>query len=104
MSDARRRRGSPFVRRDANFGDEVLDASFVGGMRYGYMGGVNWTYPMVTLDIYKSGLELRPTFSFLRFLVPAWRTRYDEISTVHWLGRPAPDSSAVIGLTMVRGV
>jgi hypothetical protein len=104
MSEARRRRGSLFVRRDANLDDEVLDASFVGGMRYGYIGGVNWTYPMVTLDIYESGLELRSTFSVLRFLVPVWRARYDEISTVHWLGSPTPDSSAVIGLTIVRGV
>jgi len=104
VSATRRRKNPLFVRRDANLGDDDLVASFVGGMRYGSMGGVNWGYPMITLDMFESGLELRSTFYFLGFLVPVWRVRYDEISAIHWLGRPSPDSSAVIGLTIVRGI
>jgi hypothetical protein len=92
------------VRRYAHLGDTALIKSFTGGMRYGYSGMANWTYPLVTLDIYQSGLELRSTFAFLRGLVPIWGARYDEISVVQWLGRPAPDSSIAGTLTMVRGV
>lgn len=92
------------LRRSASPGDTVLERSFTGGMRYGFMGIANWTSPLVTLDMYGSGLELRSTYSFLRFLVPVWRARYDQISSVGWLGRPAPDSSAGAGLVMVRGV
>lgn len=99
-----RTRGPLFVRRAADFDDTVLMQSFRGGMRYGSTGIANWSYPLVTMDVYQSGLELRPTYSFLRFLVPTWRARYDEISAIDWLGRSTSDSSVVIGLVMVRGV
>ena len=98
-----RRKDSMFL-RGASFDDTALERSYTGGMRYGYMGFANWTNPLVTLDLYESGLELRSTYPFLRFLVPVWRIRYDEISSVGWLGRPIPDSSAGVGLVMVRGV
>jgi hypothetical protein len=104
VSDARRRREPLFVRRGANFDDAAIECSFVGGMRYGYTGAANWTHPLVTLDMCESGLELRSTFSFLRFMVPVWQARYDEISAVHWLGRPTPDSANSKGIVMVRGV
>lgn len=105
VSDGGHKKGPLFVRRDANLDDTVLLHSFVGGMRYGYTGFANWTRGWVTLDIYQSGLELRPRYTFLRFLVPVWRARYDEISEVRWMGRSTPDSSIVMGLfVMVRGV
>jgi hypothetical protein len=105
VSDRGRKKDQLFVRRDANFDDTVLLHSFVGGMRYGYTGFANWGRGLVTLDIYQSGLELRPRYSFLRFLVPIWRARYDEISEVRWMGGSTPDSSIVMGLlVMVRGV
>jgi hypothetical protein len=100
-ADAARPAGTP-LRRSASLGGSVLERSFTGGMRYGLL--LNWTYPFVTLDMYDSGLELRSTYSFLRFLVPAWRARYEQISSVGWLGRPSPDSLAPMGLRMERGV
>lgn len=97
------RSSSPlFARRKADLGDALLVASFVGGMRYGYTGIASWSRPLITLDIYQSGLELRPTHSFLRFLVPVWRARFDEILVVNWMGSPKADTSVVMGLT--RGV
>lgn len=105
VSHGGRKNDPLFVRRDANFDDTVLMKSFVGGMRYGYTGFANWSRGLVTMDIYQSGLELRPRYSFLRFLVPIWRARYDEISEVRWMGRSTPDSTIVTGLlVMVRGV
>lgn len=87
-----------FLRRGAIFDDTVPERSFTGGMRYGNFGVANWTYPLVRLDMYESGLELRATYRFLSWLVPVWRARYDEISAVGWLERPTPDSSAALGL------
>lgn len=104
MSGTRRSARSPFVVRDALFDETDPIGSFTGGMRYGYTGVASWSVPLVTLDIYPSGLELRSTFSFLRFLVPTWRARYEAISAVHWMGRPTPDTSVVPMFTMVRGV
>lgn len=103
MNGKKGKSASLLVRRYAEFDDINAWASFRGGMRYGMTGIANWTAPQVTLDIYEQGLELRPTYRFLRFLVPTWRARYDEISAVRWLGRATPDSSAS-GPIMVRGV
>jgi hypothetical protein len=72
-------------------------------MRYGHTGLSNWSSPLVTLNIYQPGLELRATLPWV-FPVRAWRARYDEISTVYWLGHPGPDSPLVIGLASTKGV
>jgi hypothetical protein len=103
MSDTRPRKRSLFVRRDANLDDKILVRHFLGGMRYGPTGLLNWSSPLITLCLYRSGLELRATSPWL-FPVPPWRARYDEIAAVHWLGGPGPDSPLVIGLVVARGV
>jgi hypothetical protein len=103
MGGARRRWNSLFVRREANLDDKVLVHSFLGGLRYGPMGLINWSSPLVKLCLYQSGLELGATVPWI-FPVPAWRARYDEISTVHWLGRTGPDSALVIGPVVAKGV
>lgn len=82
------------IRRDANLDGERPLHSFRGGMRRGVSGVASWSYPLITLDIYRSGIELRSTFSWLRFLVPVWRARYEELAVVQSVGRADPDGSA----------
>jgi hypothetical protein len=59
--------------------------SFRGGMRYGTLHAANWTWPLVTLDIYPSGIELRPTCTWLPAFIPTRRFRYDDIAMVQLL-------------------
>lgn len=82
------------VRRDADLGDQVLVRSFRGGQRSGLL---DWSSPLITLNIYESGLELRATFPWL---MPArtWRVRYEDIGAAHRVGRSGPDSRLVMGL------
>lgn len=62
-------------------------------MRYGLTGVASWSHPLVTLAVYPTGVELHSTFSWLRFLVPVWRARYDELAVVQSVGRGDPDRS-----------
>lgn len=93
MHRVRRWRHTLSVRRDADLGDRVLVRSFVGGQRSGL---INWSSPLITLNIYQAGLELCATFPWL---IPsrAWRVRFEEIGAVHWMGRQGPDSRLVMG-------
>lgn len=67
---------------DADFGGSAPIRSFRGGMRYGVLQVANWTWPLVTLDIHQSGIELRPSYPRLPFFIPKLRFRYDDIAAV----------------------
>jgi hypothetical protein len=62
-------------------------ASFLGGMASGWLSNWNWNYPLVTLDIYPAGLELRPSQPWLKFWVPYWTQPYPMIAGAEVLGR-----------------
>jgi hypothetical protein len=81
------------IRRDAALDDGVPFHTFRGGVRSGRTGIGNVGYPFVTLAIYRSGIELRSTYSWLRALVPVWRAQYEDLSIVESVGRPDPDGS-----------
>lgn len=83
----------PVIRRDAALGDAAPLHTFRGGVRSGRTGIGNIGYPFVTLAIYRSGIELRSTYSWLRALVPLWRARYEDLSVVESVGRPDRDGS-----------
>jgi hypothetical protein len=75
-------------------GDSSLDEStpiqtFRGGTRHGIS---NWTYPLITLAIYPSGVELRSTFRLFPFFAP-WRARYEELSVIEAVGRSDADGT-----------
>jgi hypothetical protein len=103
MSGTRPGKRSLFIQRDADLDDKTLVRPFLGGMRRGPTGLLNWSSPLITLRLYRSGLELGATAPWL-FPVRPWRARYDEIAAVHWLGSTGPDSPLVIGLVVARGV
>ena len=65
-------------------GGHPPDESFLGGMR---LGGYNATWPLVRLNLYPAGLRMEPPVRFLRFLVPTWEARYDELIEVQAVGK-----------------
>jgi hypothetical protein len=51
-------------------------------MRWGWSGIGHCSWPLATLTLFSTGVELGPTVRGLRLLVPVWRARLDEISVV----------------------
>jgi len=58
-----------WIARDASLSGSPL-VTYLGGMRRGFTGIASWTYPLVRLTIYEDGLELGPSVSILKALVP----------------------------------
>lgn len=70
--------------------DERAMSSHVGGMRYSRSITSNATWPLVRLDIFDSGIRLRPSISFLRISMPTWEATFDELEEVRAVGRSMP--------------
>jgi hypothetical protein len=81
------------IRRDAVIDDGVPLHVLRGRMMYGRKRFRRTTYLFVTLAVYRSGIGLRSTYSWLSRIVPIWRARYEELSVVKSVGRPDPDGS-----------
>ncbi len=74
-------------------------------MRHGRTGIGNWSYPLIMLWIYSTGVELGSTYRWLSPSVPVWLARYEELAVVHAVGRPDPDGSdSAKGPIQARGV
>jgi hypothetical protein len=77
----------PLQRRSA--GLEAAGAaggSFVGGMRYGVTGIAGWSWPLVRLQLLGDVLRLGHSAKLLRFLVPSWEARYQELEVAEAIG------------------
>lgn len=69
---------------------EVL-RTFIGGVR---LNGMDATWPLVRLDLFASGLRLRPR-KVLRSVMPVWEARLSELTSVRLSGRMPPIFSGV---------
>ena len=58
-------------------------SSFIGGMRLAWF---NATWPLVRLGLRRNGIRLEPSTRFLRWIVPVWEVRYDELLEVQAVG------------------
>ena len=76
--------------RDANLGDAVRLQSRRGGMRWGRTGIANCSWPLATLTLFSTGVEVGPTVQALCLLVPSWRARLEL--GLRRGSRPEPDS------------
>ncbi len=89
-----------WIARDATLAGQP-SLSYIGGMRRGFTGIGNWTYPLVRLRIYEDGLELGPSVPILKALVPIWRARFEDISVAESVGGGQPDSAASFSVMAV---
>lgn len=56
--------------------DSVLELTVLGGLR---SKSVNASYGLARLDCFGWGIRLRSSARWLRWLLPAWEARYDEL-------------------------
>jgi len=80
------------LRADSSLDESTPIQTFRGGIRHGRTGIVNITYPLITLAVFPSGIELRSTFRCLP-IFPAWRARYEDLSVIEAVGRPDADGT-----------
>jgi hypothetical protein len=78
---------------DASLGSGP-DVSFVGGIRVGsarvtlpFFLGWNASFPFVRLSLFSDGLRLERSHRSLRYLIPTWEVRYDDLIEVQAVGR-----------------
>jgi hypothetical protein len=67
-------------RRDADLGGAIALKRWRGGMKWGWSGMTNCSWPLATLTVFPTGVELGPSVGALLFLVPVWRARLGELS------------------------
>jgi hypothetical protein len=80
-----RRSFFPTGRRDVGLVEgSGSSRSFVGGMRLMLF---NATWPLVRLKLLEEGLRLESSIRVLRWLVPVWEIRFDDVSEVQAVGR-----------------
>lgn len=57
-------------------------------MRVGpFFCSLSATWPLVRLSLLAEGIRLESSVRFLRFVVPIWEARYDELAEVQAVGR-----------------
>ena len=59
------------------------ESSCRGGMRLAWF---NATWPLVRLVLMRNGIRLEPSIRFLRWMVPVWEVRYDELLEAQAVG------------------
>lgn len=77
---------SRFMKRDAGLPDEAAAESFVGGVRFGFTGIGNRTWPMARLTLLREGVRIGPSVPWLSVLVPVWEARYEDLGEVQAVG------------------
>jgi hypothetical protein len=90
--------GSQFWKvRDGLFDGEQPLASYDGGLRHGRLA--NWTAPMVRLSIYTGGIELGPSESWLKIVVPYFQASFSQIVVAEAVGLSSLSSGVRIRVT-----
>lgn len=91
-----------FTIRDVSFVDATPLDLFRGGAKYSFKGlPLIWPYPVVSLIVYSSGIELGAASWWVR-PAPLWRARFNEISSVQSAGSSKHNALSPILSKLVR--
>jgi hypothetical protein len=77
------------------------ESSCRGGMRLAWF---NATWPLVRLVLMRNGIRLEPSIRFLRWMVPVWEVRYDELLEAQAVGNIPCSPSASAYAQQVDGL
>lgn len=81
--------------RDADLGGAAPVRTWTGGMKWGRSGTSNCSWPLATLKLFSTGVELGPSVRALLPLVPVWRARFAELSVIEVIETRFPRSQGV---------